>query len=80
MQIIKSTVWRGKNYEIGNSISMGTAQIILNMPELRSKYVVVEKKIEKNCLSHGFSIQTREYLSFLVIDKDSLTLTINYMQ
>ena len=71
-KIIGSTVRRGKNYEIGDSTSMGTALVTLNTSKLRPGYVVAEKKIEENCSLHSFSIQTPESSPSLSVDKDSL--------
>lgn len=71
-QIIGSTVRQGKNYEIGDSTSMGTALVTLNTSKLRPGYVVAEKKIEENCSLYGFSVQTPESSPSLLVDKESL--------
>lgn len=60
--VLGSTVRWGKNYEIGNSTSMGTALVTLNTLKLRPRYMVVEKKFEENCSLYSFSVQTPESL------------------
>lgn len=34
--------------------------------------MIAKKKIEENCLLHGFGTQTFEFLQFLLVNKDSL--------
>lgn len=63
---------RLKHIEIGVYTSTSMMLIILNTSKLRPKYMVIKKKIEKNYLLHGFSIQTPESLPFIFVDKNSL--------
>ena len=71
LKIIRSTVRRGKNYEIGDSTSMDTALVTLNTSKLRPRYVIEEKKIEENCSLHSFSVQVPESSPSMLVDKES---------
>lgn len=54
---------QSKSYEIGNSISISIALITLNTSKIQPEYIIVEKKIEKNCLLrlnfHQFYLKIR---------------------
>ena len=70
-QIIGSTVRQGKNYEIGNSISIGIVLVTLNTSKLRLRYVISVKKNKKNCLLYGFSIEMLKSSPSVLVDKNS---------
>lgn len=63
---------QGINYEIGNSTSMDTALVTLNISKLRPGYMVTEKRSEKSCSLYIFSIQTSESSLFLFVDQNDL--------
>lgn len=69
---MRFTVKQGKNYEMGNSISINILLVTLNTSKIWPKYMISEKKIEENCLLHGFSAQTPESLTSLLVNKNSL--------
>ena len=78
LQIIRSTVRQGKNYEIGNSRSIVTALVTLNTSKLRPRYVISVKKNKENCLLHGFRTQMPKSSPFVLVDKDN-SYTHNYL-
>ena len=71
LQIIRSIINQGKNYEIGDSTSIGTALLTLNKLKLRPRYVILVKKNEDNCSLYDFSTQTPKFLPSVLVNKNS---------